>query len=355
LVNLPERGNTIINMDAYELYLKGRGLVARRKEADLFQAIDILKSAIEIEPQYAQAMATLAKAYAVLPWFSREIPAGEARETARRWTEKALVLEPENTEALAVLAIVYTQNDMNFTGARKLLDSATKSNPGSVAANNFLGDLCIRTGDLDCALIHESRAAELDPLGPVQLTDLANVYLIRGQYDKTIQLAERALTLDPSFTNAHAHLFTASFLTGNDKRLASLLQELGRLRVFPEDRINSFQFLHDVISGHQERALKDLSRRAGLAASGVIPAVVVAYDAAAIEDYDTAGNMLLKAYESKDGTWLFPVFIRLPEQAPDSAPWQKFWSLPGVAELAELRRKNGLKPFPDEFNSGVNP
>jgi len=354
LVNLPERATTPVNMDAYELYLKGRGLVAKRKAVDLFTAMDILKSAIEIEPQYAQAMATLAKAYAVLPWFSYEIPAGEARETARQWTEKALVIEPDNVEALAVLAIVYSQNDMNFAAARELLERAVKLNPGSVAANNFLGDVCIRAGDLDCALIYESRAAELDPLGPVQLTDLANVYLIRGQYDKTIQLAERALSLDASFTQAYRHLFNANFMKGNDKQMANHLQESSRLSVFPEDAMHSFQFQYDFISGNRERALKGLSRRVDLAATGEISAVDVAYDAAAIGDFDTAGNMLLKAYENKDGTWLFPLFIRLPEQAPDSASWQKFWSQPRVAELAELRRKNGLKPFPDEFNNGMN-
>jgi TolB-like protein len=355
LVNLPERASTPVNMDAYELYLKGRGLVARRKAANLLTAMDILKSAIEIEPQYAQAMATLAKAYAVFPWFSYEIPAGEARETARQWTEKALLIEPDNVEALAVLAIVYSESDMNFPAARELLERAVKLNPGSVAAHNFLGDLCIRTGDLDCALVHESRAAELDPLGPIQLTDLANVYLIRGQYDKTIQLAEQALTLDSSFAHAYRHLFNASFMKGNDKQMANHLQESSRLSVFPEGAMHSFQFQYDFISGNREIALKDLSQRAGLAAVGEISAVDVAYDAAAIGDYDTAGNMLLKAYESKDGTWLFPVFIRLPEQAPDSAPWQKFWSQPGVAELAELRRKNGLKPFPEGFISNQNP
>jgi hypothetical protein len=36
----------------------------------------------------------------------------------------------------------------------------------------------------------------------------------------------------------------------------------------------------------------------------------------------------------------------LPEQAPDSEPWQAFWKLPGPARFAELRRKNGLDPNP---------
>ena len=60
-----------------------------------------------------------------------------------------------------------------------------------------------------------------------------------------------------------------------------------------------------------------------------------------------AGEMMLNAYDKEIGNWTFPMYIRLPEQAPDSEPWQKFWSLPEPARLAEVRRANGLNPhFP---------
>ena len=213
-------------MQAYELYLKGRGMVARRREAALIESIDVLKSAIEIEPEYAPAMATLAKAYAVLPWFSRKIPAGEAREQARDWAGKALQSDDENVEALAVLAIVYSEIDLNFSGARELLEKAVNLNPGSVDANNFLGDLYTRTGDLGNALKYESRAAELDPLAPVHLTDLANVHLLSGGYDKVIQLANRALSLDPAFSHAHQHLADVYFILGDMEQLTRVVQEV---------------------------------------------------------------------------------------------------------------------------------
>ena len=47
-----------IDYDAYSLYLKGRGLVAKRKQAELLEGIEILESALEIAPEYAPAMAT---------------------------------------------------------------------------------------------------------------------------------------------------------------------------------------------------------------------------------------------------------------------------------------------------------
>ena len=352
LMAMPNRNSTPVNMEAYELYLKGRGLVARRRADDLNKGIGILESAVELEPAYAQAMATMAKAHAVLPWFSDEVPAGESRERARFWTEKALELEPQNPEALAVLAIVYSEVDMNFEGARKLLEKAMETNPGSVAANNFLGDLCLRIGDLDCAMTYESRAAELDPLGTIQLTDLANVYMLKGQYDKVVELAEQALALDNSFGHGYRHLISVSFQRRDAEALASALDRATTHSNLSEGELDSVKIRLDFIRGNQEPAIQKLEQSIKRAKSGEANAVTVAIDAVAFGDFDAAGDLLLQAYREKDGTWLYPEYIRLPEQAPDSKPWQEFWRQPGVAELAELRRSYGFTAFIPGYENG---
>ena len=346
-------GSKPIDLQAYELYLKGRGLVAHRRHTELLEGIDILKNSIEIEPEYAPAMATLAKAYAVLPWFSNEIPAGVARETARQWANKAMQLEPDNVEAMAVLAIVYSEVDLNFSGARKLLEKAVKLNPGSVAANNFLGDLLTRVGDLENGFKYESRAAELDPLSPVQLTDLANVHLMRGEYDKVINLANRALALDKTFLNAHQHLADAYYALGDMEQLIRVGQAFESTLGVMAPRVVGLQLTLDAVRGNRSQAeahFEDLLRQTK---AGKVLASDAAIGALALGDFDTAGELLMQAYREKDGTWIFPIYIRLPEQAPDSEPWQEFWRLPGVKELAEIRRSNGLSPNAPTFGSGA--
>ena len=347
--------STPIDMLAYELYLKGRGLVAHRREAELFEGIDALKAAIEIEPNYAPAIATLAKAYAVLPWFSVRIPAGQAREQARDWASKALEFDPENIEALAVLAIVYSETDLNFSDARKLLEKAIKLNPGNVAANNFLGDLYTRTGNLTKALNYESRAAELDPLGPVKLTDLANVYLLSGDYDMVIQLANRALSLDPAFSHAHQHLVTAYFILGDVEQMTLAVQAAELISVNLAEWVDGWRLALEFARGNHALAQTMLKERVALVKTKQLFATSVAHEAAQIRNFDIAGEMLLLAHQEKDGTWIYPIWIRGPEQAPDSAPWQEFWRQPGVRELAELRRQNGLSPYAPTFGSGAKP
>ena len=345
--------STPVDMAAYELYLKGRGLVAARGEKSLFEGIDILKAAIEIEPDYAPALATLAKAYGVLPWFSEKTPPGEAREEARLWANRALEIEPDNAEALATLAIVYSEIDMNWEGARQLLEKALLANPGSVAANNFRGDLATRTGDLKNAMKYESRAAELDPLGPVQLTDLANVYLLLGEFEQVISLAKRALALDPAFSHAHRHLADAYFGLGRTDELETLYKLAGEIEDFPADIQPDIALKLLIASGDQEAAQARLDELVELVNTGKILASTAAIEAAAVGNFDVAGNLLMQAYEENDGTWIFPSWVRLPEQAPDSEPWQEFWRLPGPAELAEIRRSHGLNAYPPGFGEGA--
>ncbi len=347
--------STAIDMDAYGLYLKARTLVAGRSGFKLLEAIDILKASIDISPKYAPAMATLAKAYAVLPWFSDKLPVGEAREQARQWANNALAIDSENTEALSALAIVLSESDMDWTGARDLLDRAINTNPGSVAANNFRGDLATRTGDLESALKYELRAAELDPLGPVQLTDMANVYMLTGDYQEVIRLANRALGLDQNFFSAYRHLMDASFALGDLDQLENISRKLEGMPETPPDITAALSLLLHIGKGNDQQAQAYLQRQAQLARSGEVWASGVAFDAAAFGDFDLAGEMLLRAYREKDGLWSYPVYIRLPEQAPDSEAWQKFWRQPGVAELAEIRRSHGLNPNAPTFGSGAKP
>ena len=71
-----------------------------------------------------------------------------------------------------------------------------------------------------------------------------------------------------------------------------------------------------------------------------------AYVAATLGKWDEVAEMLKQAIEDDNGTWMFPMRVRLPEQAPDNEALQEFWALPGPAAVAELRRKNGLPVNP---------
>jgi TolB-like protein len=340
-----------VDLKAYELYLKGRSLVAQRTEPGLLEAIDLLTAALVIDPDYAPAMASLATAYVVLPWFSYQIPTGEARGLARDWAGKALLVAPDNSAALAVMGVVKYAVDLDWAESKALFEQALAINPGSVTANNFYGDLMLRTADFSGAFVYESKAFELDLLSPVQAADLSNVLFFTGDYERAVSLAQRALKQDPLSVNSWTNLFDINYIRGNMEVLQQLELDAkragGQVAFDISNRMMRVKVQNDpgLARGFLDQRLEDI-------ATGRDGLPFVARDAAFIGDFDLAGELLLKAYKNKEGLWLFPFEIRMPEQAPESALWQQFWSLPGVVELAAIRRANGLDPHIPKFGSG---
>src|SRR5213078_264055 len=77
------------NLEAYQLYLKGRGFINRRGVA-LWQALEAFRAAFELDPQYALASAGLADAYTLLGMYGVLSPRDalpHARAAARRSVE----------------------------------------------------------------------------------------------------------------------------------------------------------------------------------------------------------------------------------------------------------------------------
>ena len=160
------------------------------------------------------------------------------------------------------------------------------------------------------------------------------------------------MKLDPTFIHAYRHLVDTYFILGSTEQLVSTVAQRQSIENFPQQDLDIFQITRDLAQGLNERASERIQHIAQLAKAGRFSAVDVAHLAAMAGDFNLAGEMLLQAYREKDGTWLWPHWVRLPEQAPDSEPWQAFWQKPGVAELAELRRSHGFTPSAPSFGSG---
>src|SRR5205814_10347570 len=85
------------NLEAYQLYLKGRGFINRRGVA-LWQALEAFRAAFELDPQYALASAGLADAYTLLGLYGVLSPR-DALPQARAAARRSVELGPELAEA----------------------------------------------------------------------------------------------------------------------------------------------------------------------------------------------------------------------------------------------------------------
>src|SRR5205823_919275 len=93
------------NVEAYNLYLKGRHYWSKRLVGLMWKGIDCFRQAIEIDPGYALAYTGLAESYYVLGIYSI-VSAREAYEASRLSASKALALDPQLAEAHYADALV---------------------------------------------------------------------------------------------------------------------------------------------------------------------------------------------------------------------------------------------------------
>ena len=340
----PENISKPATMAIYQQYLKGRSMVAQRREYSLLKAVDILTEVVQTDPQYAPAMASLATAYLVLPWYSDAFSDRDARENARKWSSRALEIEPDNAEALATLGLVKLHADHDFKAAQGLLERAVEINPGNIEANNFLGDFLIRVGDLEGALKYELKAAELDPLAAVQLSDLSNVYLMHKDYHKVKETALRILQIDPEFNRGYVQLANALLFLGDQQGIEDIHARLQNMASFFQAAGISYEFIRAAFQGDITAMQKALELQVQQVARGELVPDVPIPEAILLGDFDTAGRLLMQALEDGKSGWMNANWARLPEQAPESKPWQKFWQQPAPAALAEIRRSNNLSP-----------
>lgn len=120
---------------AFELFLRGRYLVSKRSADAFREAVVLFEQASEIDPYYAPAQAGLAKALHLMA------PAGYVdSELLRHRTEaaikRALELDPQNADALAVKGLTFDGKDLD--AARSYYRRAIESNPNNSDARRWL-------------------------------------------------------------------------------------------------------------------------------------------------------------------------------------------------------------------------
>jgi adenylate cyclase len=93
---LPRRHSE--NLQAYELYLKGRRLWEQRAENTLRAGLEFFRAAIDLDPHYALAHAGIADSFSILATYGY-MSRSEGRSTSEAAANKALELDATLAEA----------------------------------------------------------------------------------------------------------------------------------------------------------------------------------------------------------------------------------------------------------------
>ena len=187
------------NLEAYQLYLKGRALLYRRG-LDIRRGANCFESAVALDPQYALAWAGLADARTLLGFYGFErSPATmpQAKEAAVR----AVTLDPMLAEAHCSLALVSLLYDWDRETAEKEFLRALELNPRYLQSLIWyaLFHLVWTLGRFDEGIAITRQAVEYDPLSGYAQAMLAFAYVHSGRGKEAVQAASSARQLEESF------------------------------------------------------------------------------------------------------------------------------------------------------------
>ena len=181
------------NLQAYELYLRGRYLWQRRGDENIRHAITLFEQATELDPQFARAWSSLAATHFTLPVYS-DTPRSEHYPLAVSAAHKALAQDDSLAEAYAVLGGL-ADMDGKWAEAETLFLLAIANEPMDSTAHLWYGEHLFQLGRLDDALEEALIAYQLDPLHPGTNAFLGWIYFYLNDTSNALKYGAAAWDL----------------------------------------------------------------------------------------------------------------------------------------------------------------
>ncbi len=234
------------NLEAYDLYLRAWkqweiGMVNRIAE-ELDQAVDLIKKAIELDPDFTFAYVTLAYVHAQA--YHSGIDRTEERKVkAREAVDKVLELEPDLPEAQLALGRYNYYVLQDYERTIEIYESIQKARPNF--APYYLGAIYIRQGLWEQAAALYEKSFKLNPRSPgiAHFSGLINERMRR--YEKAVEWFDKALLINANYLWSQFGKVRVYYLSnGNTKEARALLETL------PQHRFNDYWW---ILNGMLER------------------------------------------------------------------------------------------------------
>jgi serine/threonine protein kinase/Flp pilus assembly protein TadD len=195
------------NNEAYKLVLKAQHARLKYSPEGTREAIAFCQQAIDIDPAYATAYATLSvvRSTAAMLGYS---PPTEAYSQARAAANRALEVDETLAEAHYSLGWVLLRENWNFAGAEREFERCLDLRPDYWGGHSGLAALNSFRGRHDEAVAGSKRAVELEPLNLEAAITLALIYRHAGQFEGAINV------LLNNLENAPANLVFRFVLAG---------------------------------------------------------------------------------------------------------------------------------------------
>jgi serine/threonine-protein kinase len=183
---------------AHELYLQAVSRWHNRSDVSVRLAISLFEQAVAEDPEYAEAYAGLAQAYAVLPSLG-DFPVQEAIAKGAGAAAQALALNAGLADAHAALGQIAQGFEWDLNSAERAYRRALTFNPGYATAHQWYAETLMMLGRYSEAQEHVDEAIALDPLSPSAKAVRAYLLAVRGQTDAALDAYRDVTTLHPDY------------------------------------------------------------------------------------------------------------------------------------------------------------
>ena len=191
-----------VNPHAYALFLQARQINHMQREDENPKAAALLKRALEISPDYIDAL--------VLQYGIQD-DGPQAEETL----DKILTLDPDNPQIKSDMAwIRWVQHD-DLAGAARLLEEAADTNPYDPIVLFGSARFAARIGKTDLAVRLGEYIAARDPLFFWAQLNLADDYFRAGRIEDALRQFETALSINENAGAVRWKYGLAMLMAGN--------------------------------------------------------------------------------------------------------------------------------------------
>jgi adenylate cyclase len=203
------------DLEAYQLYVKGRALLYKRGPA-IPRSLECFRRAVTLDPDYALAWAGLADSYTALGYYGLA-PAQESMPMGIEAARRALASDPLVAEAHNAFAVASLLGTWERADAEREFLRSLELNPKYLQARAWYAYfyLQLSEGRLTEGFTQAKVALVADPLSGYAHALYALTCMVVGKIAEAVQASRRALAVDSENYLAHLALQEALRLSGD--------------------------------------------------------------------------------------------------------------------------------------------
>lgn len=306
LQSVPLKKTPTPNVEAYNLYLKGRYHWNRRYAGGLQKGMQYFTQAIAADPNFALPHSGLADSFAILAFYNY-MPPHEGFSKALNSARQALALDKDLSEAHACVAWVTSFFVWDWKTAENEFQRSLALNPNWATAYSWYSSHLQALGHQEAAKRAIEKAHQIEPLAVSICGAVAFSHYLSGEYRQGEQMAREALEIDPNF--AAGYSFLGFNLLGQEswseaiETFEKALTLMGGLSL-----IKGLLGYCYARGGQETKALVLLEEMLEQGRAGYVSTFFVAWLYLGLRDVDSCFEWLEKSFEERNN-WL--VFLEV--------------------------------------------